>query len=110
MKDIFLYSQILVFALNVMVLIHLMSQEKMHYKAFRIALVVGITVVTLLNFGKFTWLNVVFAFTPLLTLINTRQNGKSTRFIERIRGDNRGGGQHVQNVQGGGKTLSRQKA
>lgn len=107
MKDYIFYAQLIVLILNVVVFIYIMSASGVYMRFARVILLVAIFVGTLANFGKLTMLNVLFAFTPFLTLINIRQHGKNHRTN---RSDSGGSKQHLQNLQGNSKALLGQKA
>lgn len=114
MKDFLLWSQILIFALNVAVFIYLMSKEDIYLRQARIALLVVLTVAGMvslvINQGKLTWINVVFSFTPAITLFKINPNGTIFNFIERVRGNSRWSKKHLHNLQGSDKALSRKEA
>ncbi len=116
MKDYLMWFQIIMLAVNIGVCIYLKMQEDIPFKKLRIAFVVIVTALTIINFGKLTILNVLFSFTPYL-ILNIKPDGKFYRFIESLMGNNktdRGSGrnsnQHLQKLQGSHKALSERKA
>ena len=116
MKDIFLYIQLGVFVMNVIVFIYLMQSEKYNYKFARITLLFILTVGLIVNIGKVTFLTILFTSSTFISLINFnfKPNGKVIRFIQRLRGDRNGSNERLQGMQGHSqghnKALSKQKA
>ena len=114
MKDIFLYIQIAVFAMNVVVFIYLMQTEKYQYKFARITLLILLSAGMLVNIGKLTFLTVLFTLSTYLSLFKFNPNGNISRIIEKFRGNSNRGNEHLQRVQGTTqrhrKTLLKQKA
>ncbi len=110
MKDIFLYLQIAVLAMNIVALVYIMSVEKYTYKVPRVVFIILCTIGLIVTVGKITFLTVLFSFSPFLSLLNIQQDGTIHKHFERIRGYFRRGKQSMENVQGGSETLHRQKA
>lgn len=109
MKDYILIANLLMLVLNVGTFIYLMNADKIYLRLLRVILIVVIFIGTLSNLGKLTLWNVLFAFTPFITLIKINPHGKINRIAERIRGSGRTDKQYVQGVQGGAKALPKQK-
>ena len=106
MIDFLFYAQLLVFTLNIVVFIFLMNEHNFSFKAARIVLLIAISVGAVINFGRVTFFTVIMAFTPFLTLINIKQDGKLHRLIERIRHRFGSHSQPVQKLQRDSKTVS----
>jgi hypothetical protein len=45
-----------------------MQEKRVKLRAVKVALLIAISLGTLVNLGKVTWMNVLFAFTPFLLL------------------------------------------
>ena len=113
MKDYLMWIQIIMLAINIGLCIYLKMQEDIPFKKVRIAFIVIVTALTIVNFGKLTILNVLFSFTPYL-ILNIKPDGKLYRLIESLMGNNktgRGSGrysnQHLQKLEGSSKALSK---
>ena len=103
--DFLFYAQLTVFCLNIIVFIFLMNEHNFNFKTARIVLLIAISVGAVINFGRVTFFTVVMAFTPFLTLINIKQDGKLYRLFKRI-GDSFGRhSQPVQKLQRDRKTI-----
>jgi len=68
MTDFILYAQAFMLVTNIIVFIFIMQEHSLKMKALKVALLIAISLGTLINLGKLTWLNVIFAFTPFLLL------------------------------------------
>lgn len=110
MKDLFLYLQLAILIMNITAFIFIMGEAKYEYKAVRAALLIVLSAGMLVNIGKITFLTVLFSFAPFLSLINIQQHGTIHKHIEKFRGYFGRDKQHMENVQGSNKALSRQKA
>lgn len=111
MKDVFLYMQIMILAMNVIAFIYIMHEEKYNYKLVRVAVLIVLTAFMIPNIGKLNFATVLFTFSTFLSLIKIDlHNGNIHRFIEKFRIHFGGHKQHLQKLQGGHKALHREKA
>lgn len=110
LQDIFYYAQWVVFILNILVSIYLFKHQELSYNLERIILVVIFTVMIVINFGKVSWVSVIFAFTPFIALIKIKPNGKLDRLLENIRSYFRSHKQHGKDLQRSNKAFSEQEA
>lgn len=67
MKDFVLYAQLIMLFTNIFVFVLLM-QESNKYKFAKVGLLIAISLGTIINLGKLTWLNVLFSLTPFILL------------------------------------------
>lgn len=106
MTDLIFYSNLIMFILNTIIFLFLMSEPNLKYKFVRVLILVAMSVGAVINFGKFTVFTVLFMFTPFITLIKIKQHGKLHRTIEKLRAYFGWDKQHLQNVQRSSKAVS----
>jgi len=109
MKDIFMYLQFVIFVMNVITFIYIMQHEKYNYKFARVSLLVLLSAGMIANIGRVNFLTILFTSSTFLSLLKIKRNGYLERNYHKLRDYINGHKQHVQELQGSSKTLSRQK-
>lgn len=77
MTDFILWAQFLMLTANIIVFIFIMQSET-KLKFVKVLLLIIISLGTIINIGKLTWLNVIFSLTPGLLLFKKRKDKEST--------------------------------
>lgn len=81
MTDFIFYAQFFMLLTNIIVFIFVMQEKSERLRFVKVSLLVAISLGTLVNLGKLTWLNVVFAFTPFVLLGKIFKNENKTAKI-----------------------------
>jgi len=77
MTDLILYANFFMLTANIIVFI-LVMQSDAKLKFVKALLLIVISLGTIINIGKLTWLTVLFAISPSLMLFK-KQNGKESK-------------------------------
>jgi len=79
--DFILIANLMMLIGNIIALVIIQTQTELKYKEVRLVLLITVTFGILANFGKITWLTVIFALAPWVMLFKKRKSYKDHNIV-----------------------------